>query len=272
MSELEQYLNFAKELAADAGKIMRKYFRTDSLETKIKDDLSPVTVADTKINSMVISRVKQMYPGHGVLGEEESFNLNSKQLWIVDPLDGTGNFANGIPVFAFSIALVSEGALKVAVVYDPILDKKLYAKAGGGAYENGQRLDILKKSLPQRLNISSWVVGGIDNSVLADPKINEKVSKLYELEGDIDPHDDPVAYALALVGSGGFDAVVSTIKTAWDVAAGSLIAIEAGAKVTDLFGNEVSRWDKDANGIFAAAPVIHDKLMHIIKPALEDVE
>jgi len=270
MSELEEYLEFAKGLAEDAGKIMLKYFRTDSLQTNIKDDLTPVTLADTEVNSMVISRVKEKYPGHGVLGEEESINLDSKQLWIVDPLDGTGNFAGGIPQFAFSIALVSDGAAQIAVVYDPIPKRLLQAIKDKGAYENGRKLDISNNSLKDSLVISSWVVGGIENSVFKDKAVHAKFADSYAQRGSIDVKDFPIAYALAIVAADSLDGVVSSIKTPWDVAAGSLIAEEAGAKVTDLFGNAVKAWDKDANGILAASPKLHAQLLEIIKPALKD--
>jgi fructose-1,6-bisphosphatase/inositol monophosphatase family enzyme len=268
----DEYLDFAKDLAQEAGQIMRKYFRADEIGLKLKDDLSPLTLADTEINSLVIAKVKQQFPDHGVLGEEESYNLDKDNLWIVDPLDGTGNFAKRIPLFAFSIALVTQGEPKLAVVYDPNTQRLLYATAGEGAYENEKKLDIDNESSEEELMISSWVVGGIDNSIFKDKKVHGAIAGAFAEQGNIDTVDFPIAYALALVGSGDFNATVSSIKTPWDVVAGSLIAKEAGAKVTDLFGSSISDWSKEANGILVAAPAVHEELLKILLPVLKDIK
>lgn len=266
---MNDYLGFAKELAQEAGEIMMRHFRAEDLTVEYKADRTPVTLADNEINRLVIEKVKEKYPDHGVLGEEESLNLEKGSIWIVDPLDGTPNFARKIPPFAFSLALVIGGELKVGVVYEPLTDRLLCAAAGKGAYENGKKLDISQKKLPGRFQISSWVIGGIDNSVFSDKSILGEVADLYAQTGIITAMDLPVAYALAVVAADSLDGIVSTIKTPWDVAAGSLIAIEAGAKVTDLFGNEVKDWTKPANGILAASPDIHHFLSDTISPALE---
>lgn len=272
MTQNQDYLEFAKDLAREAGKIMKHYYELEEKGVYIKDDKTPVTLADTEINSMVIKEVKSNFPTHGVLGEEESFNLEAQNLWVVDPLDGTQNFADQIPIFAFSIALVCGGTPKVAVVFDPILGKLLSATAGGGAYENGKRLDLSSRPISQKLNISSWVVGGIDNSIYKDKTIAAKVDSIYAQHENITAKDLPIAYALAIIASGDLDAVVSTIKTPWDVAAGGLIAQEAGAKITDLEGKQITNWHKDANGILAALPITHSFLRDALKPALDGVQ
>lgn len=264
----DEYLDFAKSLAGEAGKIMKKYFQAEEIDIEIKSDNTPVTLADKEINELAIQRVKRHFPNHGVMGEEDSFGLDRNDLWIVDPLDGTHNFSSRIPEFAFSMALVSGGRLKAGVVYDPIAERLLWASQGGGAFEDGQRLDISGRKVPKNLKIASWVVGGIENSVFGDESVSGAVDNAYARAGNIKISDPPVAYALALVGAKTLDAAVSSIKTPWDVGAGSLIAAEAGATVTDLFGNPVKRWDKDANGILAAAPAVHKYLLDVIQPAI----
>lgn len=266
---MNEYLEFAKELAQEAGRIMKKYFIAEEIGLEIKSDQTPVTAADKEINELVINKVKQRFPDHGIMGEEDSYGLGRDNLWIVDPLDGTHNFARRIPLFAFSMALVMHGKLKIGVVYDPITDKLLWAEAGQGAYENERKLDLTIRPIPETLVISSWVVGGIENSIFHDKGVHGKVADLYARHGNIEETDFPIAYALAIVGSGSLDGVISTIRTPWDVAAGSLIAQEAGAKVTDLFGNSVVRWDKDANGILVSTPKVHAILLKTIQPALE---
>jgi len=268
----DEYLEFAKSLAEDAGRIMKKYFLAEEMGLEIKSDNSPVTQADTEINELVVQWVKSRYPDHGVMGEEDSFGLDKDVMWIVDPLDGTYSFAIGIPPFAFSAALVEDGQLRVGVVYDPITKRLLWATIGQGAFENGKKLDITDKNLTDNLLISSWVVGGIENSIFSDKSVHGETAGAYAQTGRIDEIDLPIAYGLAITGSGRVDGLVSSIKTPWDVAAGSLIAMEAGAKVTDLFGNAVKRWDKEANGILAAAPKLHAYLSETIKSVLESAK
>ena len=196
----------------------------------------------------------------------------AKNLWVVDPIDGTINFAKQVPLFAFSLALVSRGELKVAVVHDPIKNMLLSAAEGQGAYENDKRLKV-STGAKQGLKLSSWIVGGIENSIFDNPNTEDKVKEVWRVARktqNITTDDFPVAYALALVGSGDFDGTVSSIKTPWDVAAGSLIAKEAGAVITDFFGNPVRSWSKDAHGILAAPPAVHAYLLKILEPIAKE--
>lgn len=266
---MNEHLEFAKELAFEAGHIMKKYFLAEELGLETKSDNTPVTLADKEINELVINKVKTRFPDHGVLGEENSFGLDRSALWVVDPLDGTINFSSGIPPFAFSAALVIDGQLQVGVVYDPLIERLLWAAKGRGAYENETRLSVADREVTKSAFISSWVVGGIENSIFSDKSVYLEVAKAYLQKGMIDEIDIPIAYGLAVVGSKRLDGLVSSIKTPWDVAAGSLIASEAGAKVTDLFGNPVERWDKEANGILAAPARIHAFLLETIAPVIE---
>jgi len=269
MSELEEYLDFAKSLAEEAGKIMLKYFRAGLLETEIKDDLSPVTLADTEINSMVISRVKEKYPGHGVLGEEESFNLGNKQLWIVDPIDGTYNFASGLAGSVFSLAFTEDGVVKVGVIYDPLLKALFWAAAGQGSYENNRKLDVSSGVPKGKLHISSWLAGDINGTIFKDADMEGQSVVAYNRHGKIFVENWPVAHAIALVAAGRLDGSVTSCKNPWDLAAGGLITQEAGAKVTDVYSNPISIWSKDIKGMVAAPPATHDILMEVISPVIE---
>jgi myo-inositol-1(or 4)-monophosphatase len=268
VNELNQYLDFAKNLAEDAGRIMKKYFMAEDLGLEIKSDQTPLTLADTEINSLVISRVKERYPDHGVFGEEESYKTNKESLWIVDPLDGTPNFARGVPIFAFSIALVVNGTPKVAVVSDPNTDRVYSAIEGQGAYENDKRLDLSGYQPKGNQVLSCWVVGGINGSVISTTDIDGKLEGAFGKKGGYVLFDLPIAYVLPMVGAGRFDACITSVINPWDLAAGCLIAKEAGAKVTDLFGDEIKVWDKNIRGAAVAAPNVHAELMEIISPEL----
>lgn len=266
----QEYLDFAKWLAYEAGDIMLKYFQVKEIGLEIKDDRTPVTSADTEINTLVINRIKEKFPGHGVLGEEDSFNLDSKNLWIVDPLDGTPFFARGVPTFVFSIAYCVDGIPQIGVIFDPITNRMTWASSDGGAYENGKKLDIRNHHPSGILVISSWVSGEGHQSFIDNREIDGRLAYAYGQSGDILPFDQAIAYALALVAGGRYDACVTSVRNPWDVAAGGLIAKEAGAVVTDLFGQEITRWDKDVKGLIAASPKVYDKLSKTILPVMEN--
>jgi fructose-1,6-bisphosphatase/inositol monophosphatase family enzyme len=106
---------FAEELARAAGELMRGHYRLE-YTVEQKSDLTPVTEADHLVNELVIDRVQQMYPEHGVLGEEASHNLGADWLWVCDPIDGTAAYMTRVPTSAFSLALVHDGDVKMAPV------------------------------------------------------------------------------------------------------------------------------------------------------------
>src|SRR5690606_7148188 len=112
---MDEYLAFAKTLATEAGQIMRDHFVL-GIDTEWKQDATPLTIADTSINQLVIDQVKQRFPTHGVLGEEASFGTDREYLWVVDPVDGTMPYSHGIPTSTFSLALVQNGQPIVAAV------------------------------------------------------------------------------------------------------------------------------------------------------------
>ena len=120
MNEYNEYLEFAKNIAKHAGKVMLKYFNQEN-GASYKGDKTIVTLADTEINSYLISQVKEKYPSHAVDGEEEQFG-DSKYKWVCDPVDGTAMYARHIPVAVFSLALVIDGESIVGLVYDPFQD------------------------------------------------------------------------------------------------------------------------------------------------------
>lgn len=269
---MNEHLEFAKELAYEAGQIMKKYFLAEELGLSLKNDNSPVTLADTEVNSLVISKVKQRFPDHGVLGEEESFNLDCEKLWIVDPVDGTSAFARGVAGWVFSLAYCEAGQPKVAVVYDPILERLMFAAEGIGAYENERKLKLVNKDLEATKDIAIWLAGGLKGVALKDPSIDGQVWSELNKNLKAFPADGPIAHALALVGAGRIDASLTSVKNPWDVAAGGYIASMAGAKITDLLGNPIQRWDKDVIGIIAAEPFLHQKILKIAKPFMDKAE
>ena len=137
---MEEYLEFAKQIAMKAGQIMLKYFKDDN-GANYKFDQTIVTKADIEINHYLIQQVKETYPTHTVDGEEEQFG-KSKYVWVCDPVDGTAMYARHIPVAVFSLALVIDGVPNVGVVYDPFTDNLYTAIKGKGALKNGMKIQV----------------------------------------------------------------------------------------------------------------------------------
>lgn len=271
MSQFDAELCFAKQLAYEAGKIMLHYFNAKDKGVIIKKDESPVTIADTEINDLVIERVKAQFPAHGVLGEEASFNLDKTSLWVVDPLDGTPPFARGIPLSTFCLALVQNGKPVVAVVYDPYTDRLYSAVKGIGAYENDRKLDLSTHEPQGKLGVCLEVAGGSYWTTFQDRAIGSRMLEAFDRTDDTFTYYLPIAYSIVMVAAGRFDAVVTSGKNPWDLAAAGFIAQEAGAKVTDIFGKPITRWDKDIAGLRAAKPAIYTSINEIVEPILAGV-
>jgi myo-inositol-1(or 4)-monophosphatase len=258
MSQYDEYLGFAKELAAEAGAIMKRYFRADDIGTEWKEDNTPLTVADTKINDLVIERVKQKFPSHGILGEEASYKTDRDLLWVVDPVDGTIPFSLGIPISTFSLGLVDrkDGQPLVGVVLDPSLNRLYSSIKGKGAYLNGVKIQTSNQKELERGYVS--VIGRFGGESLADciDQLHKENSKVFSLISQ--------AYSSTLVASGELIGSIFAYGMPWDTAASALIVSEAGGEVTDMKG-KVRRHDQVGDGcIQSCNQEIHNQLLNIL--------
>ncbi len=261
-SRISYAKDFAVELAREAGTMIMKEFPKDlslPIMVRKKADKTDVTDADTKVNSMVIGAIRSTFPGHGVLGEEESANSRKSRFqWITDPLDGTTVFSRGIPNFVFSLSLAVDGRPVVGVVLDPVLNRMFSAESGKGAFVNGNQIHVsehreLEGSL---IGISSW------------RKEQVKIIKLFErlrVEGAGTLDLGSIAYMGALVSCGRLTASVHPAMKPWDSAALRVIIQEAGGRVTDLYGND-QRYDGNIHGaIMSNGGHVHRDLMRLIR-------
>lgn len=257
-------LDFAVDLARQAGKIMQRYFRADDIGTIFKDNDTPLTIADTKINSLVIQKVKTSYPQHAVIGEEESFHNTGEFVWVVDPIDGTIPFSLGMPFSSFSLGLVNKntGQSVVGVVYDPPSDELYTATIDGGAYRNGKQIKTNNAEVYSR-NYFSVIGGNIDKEKpnfaqgFCIDFISENGGKCLNLQSQV--------YGAVRVASGELAGSLFDYGSPWDSAAASLIVTEAGGIVTDIFGKP-RRYDEFADGcVLSANQAMHDKLIELIK-------
>lgn len=254
---MEEYLEFAKDIAYQAGKIMLKYFNQNN-GASYKGDKTIVTLADTEINSYLIKAVKDKYPDHAIDGEEEQFG-KSNFVWVCDPVDGTAMYARHVPVAVFSLALVIDGVPKIGIVYDPFTDSLYTAIKGKGAYKNNEKISV-----------NSYTLDDIRTVCHCDmwSKAKYNVCKVFEeLRKETRLNDiGSITRASCLVATGDYGLAIftGTKHKHCDVAAVKVIVEEAGGKVTDLFGNE-QRYDKSIKGAVISNGVVHDEVLKVIK-------
>jgi myo-inositol-1(or 4)-monophosphatase len=252
---LEKELNFAKDIAYQAGDIMRKYYR-DSDIAKNKPDGSAVTVADISINQLLIDESKKAFPGFGVLGEEQSYESERDNLWICDPIDGTVSYINHVPTSMFSLAYVSDGEPVVGVCYNPWTDDLYYAHKNGGAYRNNEKISVAKH--PCSVDKKKLVIG---NCQITDEFNGWK--KPANIPGYVCPVNG-IVFKLCLVAEGSINGQIFEPNHPHDVAGAVCIAKEAGAVVTDLDGNLNQRYDTRTNGCVMSDGLCHDALLRFI--------
>ena len=255
---MEEYLEFAKQIALHAGEIMLKYFKKDNGATYKFDD-TIVTKADIEINSYVIDQVKNKYPTHCVDGEEEQLLKKSKYVWAVDPIDGTAMYARCIPVAVFSIALVIDGKPCVGVVYDPFTASLYTAINGKGAFKNGIKMHVNNIALDDMRSVSNFDIWQ-DAEYNIIETIKELGKKTYFVA------IGSVIRACMCVANGEFNLAIfpGTKHKNCDIAAAKIIVEEAGGKVTDFFGNE-QRYDGDLKGAVISNTKVHDEVINALK-------
>jgi fructose-1,6-bisphosphatase/inositol monophosphatase family enzyme len=253
-------LAFAKKLTKQAGDIMLQYFCADTIDTTWKKDDSPLTIADTTINQLVIDSVREAYPDYGVIGEEKSYETTRKHLWVVDPIDGTIPYSLGIPTSTFCLALVESGVVQLSVVYDPF-QKRLYsAVRGQGAFLNGTPIKASKKTD----FVHSYVIA--NETYVSGKKDLRPVSHALRSKGAKLLYISSFTYMTILVATGEVMVAFMAGGSPWDAAAVSLIAQEAGGKATDLNGKP-RKYNEWGDGLLITNGVVHDEVVEMIADA-----
>ncbi len=264
MNSMEQnnvFLDFAKEIAYEAGKVFKKYFNGDN-GANYKYDQTIVTKADTEITSLLIEKVKEKFPTHSVDGEEEQFG-KSNYVWVCDPVDGTAMYVRHIPVAVFSLALVIDGVSTIGVVYDPFTDNLYSAIKGSGAYRNDERISVNDIKLDDIRSVSHFDMWPEVEYNLYD-SIKELGKQTYFVG------IGSIIRAGVCVANGDFNLAIypgSKHKNC-DIAAIKVIVEEAGGVVTDLFGNE-QRYDGDIKGAIISNNVVYKEVLDVISKSLK---
>lgn len=258
---LEEYLVFAKDIAYKAKEIMLNYFNKD-MTSSYKLDNTIVTNVDIEINKYLIEKVKEVYPDHSVIGEEESYG-NSNIAWICDPVDGTAMYARSIPVSVFSLALVIEGKPVLGVVYDPFLDEMYSAIEGKGAYLNDNKISVNDYKLEDKRTVCHY-----DMWPDAPYNIYDIVKELGEKAYFISIGS--IIRASMEVAKGNFSLALfpGRDNKRYDLAALKIIVKEAGGIATSLFGID-ERLDREINGAIICNKVIYEEVQRVVNKYLK---
>ena len=257
---MEEYLEFVKRLAKEAEDIALRYFGFET-ESTWKGDNTPLTIADTEINDLVIKRINETYPEHSIYGEERSYKKEGSQyIWVCDPIDGTMAFSCGLPIFVFSIALVDQttGLPVLGLINDPVMKNRYWAYKGRGAYRNGKKIEVSKEDTLKNTYFSTGASGrevGFSNLPLFKI-LSEKKCKVMKYPSFI--------YGGIQVANGKYSGGVFYAKAGHDVASLKIITEEAGGKVTDLNGEE-RRYDKEGLGCVVSNGLLHKEILDIVR-------
>ncbi len=253
-----ELLEVAIESARKAGAVTLCYFET-AVAREVKDDKSFVTVADTEAEAVILATIKAHFPEHSILSEESGEEArDSSYQWIIDPLDGTANFVNGIPLFAVSIAVLKDGLPIVGVVYQPVGDSLYTAKRGKGTQWNGKSVRVSD--------------GDTEHAVITFSPGKKAKEQLNTLFGNAEKFVKSKRYLgcaaldLAYVARGGTEGVFFLGLNKWDYGAGVFLVEEAGGKITDFAGNP---WVFGASDYFLASNGrVHPALLELVKKSL----
>lgn len=225
---MDDLLLDAIDIARNAGRAIRPYFRSDRLDIHSKlNEADIVTAADKASEAIIVKSIKHLYPSHSILSEEMGAeNHDGEYRWIIDPLDGTTNFSAGIPIFAVSIGIEHDGVPVVGVVYDPVLDELFTAVKGQGAFLNGSPIHVKNNDRLDRAVVSTGFP--VDKNVNPDNNL-DNVSMVLPLVRGM-RRLGSAAMDICYVAAGFTDAYWEMNLHDWDVAAALLILDEAGGE------------------------------------------
>ncbi|MBI5118105.1 inositol monophosphatase [Candidatus Poribacteria bacterium] len=255
--KVDKFLELAMDAATSAGRLLREGI--DKIAwIKHKGEINLVTEMDIKSEKLIKEKIQEAYPDHQILAEESDIpHAGARFRWIIDPLDGTTNYAHGFPVFCVSVALEIEGTVELGTVYDPMRDELFTGRRGGGAMLNGERISVsdisdlnnalLATGFPYDLreseanNVDNW------NAMLVRAQAIRRAGS--------------AALDLCYTAMGRFDGFWELKLFPWDVAAGALIVREAGGKVTHLGGETFNIYSRE---VVATNGNIHSDMIEIL--------
>jgi len=251
------YLETAIDLCRAAGDILNYYADRDKL-VEFKGHANLVTIADKKSEELIIGGILSRYPSHSILAEESGATQSGALVkWIIDPLDGTTNFAHGYPFYCVSIAVEEKGEIVCGAVYDPVREEMFSAARGAGAYRNGERLKV---SNVDRLSQALLITGFPYNFRERLDTVIRQFGKFLVASQAV-RRGGSAALDLCYVASGRLDGFWELYLQPWDTAAGHVILEEAGGRVTDFKGGPFSIYNKET---LASNGLLHDEMRAVL--------
>jgi myo-inositol-1(or 4)-monophosphatase len=251
-------LNFAIQAARDAGNVLVQ--RLGAAQVSNKGDIDLVTEADIAAEELIIDRIRSDYPQHMILAEESGDTItigqSSDWKWIIDPLDGTTNYAHGYPCFCVSIALEFKGAIQIGVVYDPMRDEMFAAERGQGATLNGRTMRVSDVDELGRAMLCT----GFPYNVRERHDFAREFAR-FTMEAQAVRRDGSAAIDLAYVACGRFDGFWEDGLNPWDMAAGVLLIEEAGGRVSDYQNQPLSIYTKQ---VLTSNGLVHEAMMRVL--------
>jgi len=254
-------LNFAIQTARDAGRVLAEKFGR-ALQVSHKGDIDLVTEADLAAERLIVERIRSHHPRHALLAEEAGevravAGADSDYKWIVDPLDGTTNYAHGYPVFCVSIALEHAGRVVVGVVHDPLRDETFAAERGAGATVNGRTARVSDTAELNRALLCTGFPYDVRERAEFARHFHNFIMHAQGVR-----RDGAAALDLAYVAAGRFDGFWEEGLRPWDVAAGVLLVEEAGGRVTHYDGRPFHIYQPP---IAASNGLIHDAMLGVLQ-------
>lgn len=260
-AELLEVHDLAQDLARRAGRIQRERYETElSIETK-SASIDLVTEVDRECEALIVAGIEAARPGDAILAEEGGGqdNREARWRWVIDPLDGTTNYAHGFPRFCVSIGIELEGRGEVGVVYDPLLDELFHAVRGAGAWLGDRRLSVSGEAVLGQALVATGFAYDVH---LSEADNLASFAHMLKAARGI-RRDGSAALDLCYVAAGRLDAYWELKLHAWDVAAGNLIVEEAGGRVTDARGGP-----PPSSGVEVVATngLLHDAVLEQLAP------
>jgi myo-inositol-1(or 4)-monophosphatase len=254
---MDELLDFAIHCALESGKIQRKYFEK-RINIRHKGEIDLVTDVDMACQERIIELIKKAFPDDDIISEEKKNDFNGKKnRWIVDPLDGTTNYAHGYPFFCTSVAYEEAGQITHGAVYNPIFNELFFGRKGAGAYLNGEKIQVSSVHDLKQALLST----GFPYNITTTEKNNIDHFLNFLFNAQAVRRDGSAALNLCYVACGRFDAFWELSLNSWDMAAGFLMIDEAGGTVTNLQGSEFSIYN---NTIVTSNGILHKDMLMVL--------
>jgi len=251
----------ALQAVYEAGDIALSYFNSTNLNVREKSLNNLVTQADVETEEHIVAHIKKIFPDHSFFAEENHHNgtMNEEHVWIIDPIDGTNNYAHGIPHFCISIAYAHNGNVVHGVVYDPVRKELFCASKGQGAFLNNTPITVSQRRVLQESIITTGF--NYDRGRIME-KTLETIRTLFVSHIQGLRRTGSAALDMCWVAAGRFDGYFEYLLSPWDFAAGMIIVREAGGICGDCRGKTLN---VHANSVAASNPHIYEELLNQVR-------